>query len=359
MKDVIVGGIQQIGIGVTDLKEAWNWYISTFGMDCPIFQEEAEAKLMLPFTGGEIRARHAVLAYNLQSGGGFEIWQHKSRKPFFPDHEPEAGNIGILACKIKTGNVEKAFRFMAGKGINILGGLSESPGNRQTFFLKDPFGNIFQVVEAHDWFMKEKKPTGGVYGAVIGVSNIEKSRKVYSEILGYDDVVYDVTGTFPDFAGLPGGERILRRVLLRRSKPVLGPFSKLMGKSEIELLSAGNPSERKIYENRQWGDPGFIHICYDIKGMESLKYLCMEKGFPFVVDSRENSNGTSFDMGEAAGHFAYISDPDGILIEFVETHKIPIIKSLGWYLKLHKRDPKKKLPDWMLKTLRFSKVKKA
>ena len=33
-------------------------------------------------------------------------------------------------------------------------------------------------------------------------------------------------------------------------------------------------------------------------------------------------------MGEAAGHFSYIQDPDGTLIEFVETHKVPILKKL-------------------------------
>ena len=47
-------------------------------------------------------------------------------------------------------------------------------------------------------------------------------------------------------------------------------------------------------------------------------------------------------MGEAAGHFAYIEDPDGTLIEFVETLKIPIIKKLGWYINLEKRAPEKK-----------------
>ena len=69
-----------------------------------------------------------------------------------------------------------------------------------TFFIKDPYGNIFQLVEAADWFMNENKATGGSYGAIIGVSDIEKSRVVYSEILGYDEVVYDSTGIFPDLA---------------------------------------------------------------------------------------------------------------------------------------------------------------
>ena len=71
-----------------------------------------------------------------------------------------------------------------------------------TFFMKDPYGNIFQLVEATDWFRNEKKNTGGSYGAVIGVSDIEKSRVVYSDILGYDEVIYDTTGIFDDLVKL-------------------------------------------------------------------------------------------------------------------------------------------------------------
>ena len=53
MKGYKIGGIQQIGIGVKNLEEAWKWYIRMFGMDCRIFEDEAEAKLMLPYTGGK------------------------------------------------------------------------------------------------------------------------------------------------------------------------------------------------------------------------------------------------------------------------------------------------------------------
>lgn len=61
-------------------------------------------------------------------------------------------------------------------------------------------------------------------------------------------------------------------------------------------------------------------------------------------------------MGEAAGRFAYISDPDGTPVEFVETHRLPIIKKLGWYMNLVGRDPKKSLPLWMLKTMKWKRV---
>ena len=125
---------------------------------------------------------------------------------------------------------------------------------------------------------------------------------------------------------------------------------------EIELISTPVAGS-KIYEGRFWGDPGFIHICFDINGMDEFKKHCESKGYPFTVDSKQSHEGSSFDMGEAAGYFSYIADPDGVLIEFVETHKIPILKKFGIFLDLRKRDPKKTLPNLILRALRFSKVK--
>jgi catechol 2,3-dioxygenase-like lactoylglutathione lyase family enzyme len=357
MKGYVICGIQQIGIGVMNVEEAWKWYIRQFGMDCRIFEDEAEAKLMLPYTGGEPRSRHAVLALNLQSGGGFEIWQYKGREPVMIKEEIRIGDLGIIACKMKVKNIQETLLSFQKNGISVPAETSEDPSGRMTFFMKDPYGNIFQLVEATDWFMNENKNTGGSFGAVIGVSNIEKSRVIYSEILGYDEVIYDTTGIFSDLSGLPGGENEFRRLLLRRSVPFSGPFSKVLGNSVIELISATMNPGKKIYENRFWGDPGFIHLCYDIRGMDELKSFCKSKGFPFMVDSKKSHQGNSFDMGEAAGHFSYIEDPDGILIEFVETHKMPILKKLGLYFDMRKRDPDKSLPDWMLKALKFSRVK--
>jgi catechol 2,3-dioxygenase-like lactoylglutathione lyase family enzyme len=221
----------------------------------------------------------------------------------------------------------------------------------------DPYDNVFQIIESDNWFGNRKKHTGSVYGVMIGVTNIERSCKVYSEILGYDQVVFDHVGTFSDLKALNGGDGYFRRVLLRNSKPRPGAFGRLLGDSEIELVQALDRSPRKIYEGRFWGDLGFIHLCYDINGMEELNLACAERGFPFTVDSFAHHDGNSFDMGEAAGHFSYIEDPDGTLIEFVETHKLPIVKKLGLYLNLRKRNPNKHLPNWVLKSLRLSRVK--
>lgn len=280
-----------MGIGVTNVAEAWKWYINQFGMDCRIFEDEAVAKLMLPHTEGLPRSRYAVLALNLQSGGGFEIWQHTGREPLKIKEEIRIGDLGIIACKIKARNVQQTLKAFQDKGLGVPPEAVTDPEGKMTFFMKDPYGNIFQIVEAKDWFRDEKKNTGGSYGAVIGVSDVEKARVVYSDILGYDKVIYDATGVYNDLLGLPGGNKECRRVLLRRSEPFTGAFSKVLGQSEIELISTPEGPGKMIYEGRMWGDPGFIHLCYDMNGMDALRNFCESKGFPFTVDTKKTYAG--------------------------------------------------------------------
>jgi catechol 2,3-dioxygenase-like lactoylglutathione lyase family enzyme len=357
MKEYKICGIQQVGIGVKNLAEAWKGYFNLFGVDCKIFEDDSEAKLMLPFTGGKPWYRHAVLALNLQGGGGFEIWQYKGREPIDISEEIRLGDLGILACKIKAKNISAAYDFYQKSNTRLLGEPAEDPSGKKSFFLKDHYGNIFQIVEGEGWFMDEKKETGASHGILIGVSDIEKAGVVYSDILGYDEIVYDSTGIFPDLSKLPGGNQKFRRILLKNSVAFSGPFSKLLGPiSNIELLCPCDKPGKKIFEGRFWGDPGFIHLCFDIHGMDDLREYCKSKGHPFTVDSQKSNEGNSFDMGETAAHFSYIEDPDGTLIEFVETHKLVIMKKLGLHLNLKRRIPKP-LPDWLVKMLRFSRVK--
>jgi len=350
---IIISGIQQVGIGIPDVYDAWTWYRKYFGMDIPMFDEAAEANLMLPYTGGQPQQRHAILAYNIQGGGGMEIWQYKSRTPQAPGFNPLLGDLGIHITKIKAKDPEQVLSQFQNQKLDLIHStIQTSPDQQAHFMLRDPYGNIFQVIQWDDWFIQNNLPTGGPVGCLIGVSDIDKSLTLYRDILGYDKVIYDERGEFEDLKALSGGENRFRRVLLTHLEPRKGPFSKFFGKSTIELIQVLDRSPQKIFENRFWADLGFIHLCFDIQGMHELKQHCETQGFPFTVDS---SN--SFDMGEAAGHFSYIEDPDGTLIEFVETHKIPIIKKIGWFLDLRKRNPEKTLPNWMIQSLSFNRVK--
>ncbi len=356
MGKIIISGIQQLGIGVKNVYEAWSWYKKYFGIDIRVADETAPAEFMLPYTGGKPKNRHAVLAITLQGGGGFEIWNHKEFEPRPADFELQVGDLGIYAGKIKCKDPDKTYEWLKQNNQNLLGKVEVVEGRKQ-FILKDPYGNIFQVVPGVSWFREEKKMTGGAYGAILGCSDIEKSMDFYKSILGYDNVVYDKKGKFGDLAVLPGGDKELRRVLLTHSEPRKGPLSELFNESEMELVQVLDRQPRKIFENRFWGELGFIHLCFDIQGMDSLRALCKQKGYPFTVDTLEIFKEKSFDMGDAAGIFAYNEDPDGTLIEYVEAHKIPVSKKLGIYINVQKRDPEKPLPRWFLKSMRFLRAK--
>lgn len=345
-------GIQQIGIGNPDTPATFAWYRKHLGIDIQVFDEAAEAGLMLPYTGGEKRSRHAILAISIQGGGGLEIWQYTSRVPQAPAFQPEPGDLGIFIAKYKCKDITGTYSLLHSKDINFIGKPVPGPDGKEVLYFKDPHGNIGQLVNSPDWFTTTKWKTGGVYGATIGVSDMENSLAFYRNVLGYDTILYDETGSFADFELIPGGSGRFRRVLITHSEQRKGPFSKLLGTSQLELVQALDKTPRKIFENRFWGDLGYIHLCFDVVNMKALQRHCESRGHVFTVDSAK-----SFDMGEAAGHFAYIEDPDGTLIEFVETHKVPVVKKLNWYIDLNKRPKDKALPDWMLRALAFNRVK--
>jgi catechol 2,3-dioxygenase-like lactoylglutathione lyase family enzyme len=343
----IISGIQQIGIGNTSVYDTWEWYRKNLGMDLPVFDEAAEAALMLPYTEGEPRSRHAILALNMMGGGGAEIWQYTSRVGQPPAFDVQIGDLGLNIAKYKSKNISESHRIL--KANSPCTEITDYLKDRKHFYTRDPFGNYIEIVESDNWFQKKINHSGGVYGAIIGVTDMEKSMNFYRDILGYDFVLEDRQKTYPDF--IPGSQSSFRTVTLTHASPRKGAFSNLLGKSEIELVQCLDRTPNQIFKDRMWGDLGYIHLCFDIAGMDQLRSKCKDYGCPFTVDSGD------FDMGEAGGQFAYIEDPDGTLIEFVETHKVPILKKLNWYLHLKNRNPEKSLPRWMLKAMGLNRKK--
>ena len=352
MKEKVICGLQQVGIGVKDANESWKWYRENFGIDIPVVADEGVAERMLPYTGGKPQPRFAILAVSLQSGGGLEIWEPRGRELNYPPVQPRLGDLGIFIAKIKSRDVAATYGDFSKKGLRLLTAPCKSFAGINHFYMADPWDNILEIEEDSYIFVKSKTfTTGGTCGAVVGVSDMDRSIDFYGKVLGYDKVRADKTDAFDDMKGIPGGERRIRRVLLERSKPFEGPLSGLMGPSHIELVQAVSDPVVKIYENRYWGDPGYIQICFDVRNMDAVERDCKAAGHPFVCDS-----GVDFDMGDANGHFTYIEDPDGTLIEFVETFRIPVVKKIGFYLDFTKRDDHRQLPRWMLKALRFLRV---
>lgn len=348
MKNRYITGIQQIGVGTVDMTKSWDWYIAHFGTDVKVLEDDTVAERMLPYTGGKPQKRHACIAMNLQGGGGLEIWQYSDRKPVPAAFEISVGDLGIFAAKIKCSDVKTFHDELKSKCLDV-SDVSEMPDGSTCFYVIDLYGNCFQIVERQDVYIKQDILAGGVVGAMVGVSDMDSSVNFYKDVLGYERVIYDKVGVFDDWSGLPDGNQVYRRVLLASDDAADGAFSELLTKGTIELVQAKERTPRKIYENRFWGDPGFIQICYDVVDMRGLEKFCNENGCNFTVDSC--SGDETFNMGDASGHFTYIEDPDGTLIEFVETYKIPVAKRLGWFIDVKNRKNKRPLPKILFRIM--------
>jgi len=349
-----INGIQHIGVGVPNHADSWKWYRQNFGMDICFFDGAAEAPLMQIYTEGDVINKHAAMIANLHGGCAMEVVSPLSFTATDAKVKFELGDLGIFIASVKVDNLENAFEKFSSNGTNVLGAIEKSPIGEASFFITDPNGLLFQVHESKSWFIHPKsKNMGGPTGVTIGVSDIEKSLALYADILGYDKVLLDETGVFEDWKNIPGGHKKFRRVLLTQSNKPGGGFARLTGETYIELAQAIDYNLKKIYKGRLWGDTGFVHLGMDVRGMNELGKDLAEKGFGFTCNTDD-----ALTMGRSTRvHCTYIEDPDGTLIELIEVFKIPIIEKLGIFLNVEKRDPKKPLPDLMLKAMKFARIK--
>ncbi|MFN5910817.1 MAG: VOC family protein [Bacteroidota bacterium] len=346
-----INGIQHLGLGSDSFIENWKWLRTHFGFDVPMFDSVAEAELMKYYTENTVVNKRAAMILNLQGGCPVELIELRSRKPVQPAFEIRLGDLGIFAGKIKIdpAKLEKAKKKF--DGLNMSVSLSKQPHGGLSGFLTYGNGVHFQLIEGDRSFTKGPHETNGIAGCIIGCRSIEESKSYYA-LFGYDHVLYEGEGVYDDFKELPGGEKHLRRCLLGKSVPQTGGFAALAGETFIELVQMTEDTPRNMYEGRIWGDVGFVHLGMDVRGMGEIEKMLSSKGYPFKCDS---SNGLH--MGQTRVHCTYVEDPNGILIELIEVYKIPIMEKWNLFLNVEKRAPEKPLPNWMLKAMRFSRIK--
>ena len=150
----LISGIQQVGVGVDNVMEAWDWYRKNLGFDIPVVNAPGTAEKMLKYTGNKPQERHAIIAINLQGGGGLEIWQYLTRTPQHASFEIQAGDLGIFATKIKTNKIHEVFHDFKEKQIKLLSNIEIDPKGNKHFFFEDPYGNVFQMVDEKSVFVE-------------------------------------------------------------------------------------------------------------------------------------------------------------------------------------------------------------
>ncbi len=347
-----INGLQHIGVAVTDMDASLRFYRKFFGLDIPFFDSVQPAPLMDFYTRGKTITKRASMIMNLQGGCAIEVIRPTSFEPTQSKHKVVIGDLGIFITTVKCRDLKTAHDTCKEGGVKGITSMSKDPAGRETFYITDPDNNIWQYVSSDQWYSNGRHFSGGVVGCTTGVSDMDKALHLYKDVLGFDEVVFDKTSVFEDWKELPNGKENYRRVLLTQSAQPGGGFARVTGKTYIELVQALDRKPNYIFEDRIWADTGYAHIGFDVKGMKALGEDLRAAGYPFTCDS---SNALS--MGQTKVHCTYIHDYDRTLIEMIEVYKVPIVEKWGIFLNVEKRDPLKPLPDFMLKALRFSRIK--
>lgn len=350
MAGKLIYGIQQLGLGVADAEEAMKWYAKVLRLNIKIFDDSNEATYMAPYMGGVAHEKRAIMVMNAAGGSGLELWQYQDKTPASPAFDVLPGDIGINYAIIKSSDIQGAFRRLTDEGAAVISEVKRDSVGRSYFFVRDPYGNLIQISESSCFYTRSKSGMGGLIGCALGVSDIDESLAFYTDKLGYSEVEYDEVVTIESI-GVGSCSEKIRRVCLKAPGHSDGRFGKFLGESHIELIQRLDSPPRHIFENRHWGDLGYIHLCFEVYNLEEWVETCKDS-YPFTVLSDE-----SFAMGEANGRWGYLEDRDGILIEFVETCRIPIIKLLNWYNNLQEKSPEKPLAAWLVKALSLKRIR--
>lgn len=345
-----VHGIQHIGVAVSQMERSLIFYRKVFGMNIPFFDSIQAAPLMQVFTRQEVVTKRASMVMNLKGGSAMEIIQATSFTPRPMPADFLIGDLGIFALHMRAASLPEAKNLLQQQRVDFSDEVADPLGKGRVA-LKDPDGQFIIIVEDDQLFEPTTHPIGGVGGISIGVSDINTAKAFYA-LLGFDQVLYEGQANYDDLKGFPGGEQEVQRVILTTSQVAKGPFGAVIGYSLIELICTPQRIGQKIFRGRIWGDVGFVHIGLDVFDMRGLADVLAQKNIQFKCDSQ-----AALSMGKTQVHCAYVVDPDGILIELIEVYKIPLIEKWGIFLNVHGKKAGKALPNWLIRLLRFSRIK--
>lgn len=150
--------------------------------------------------------------------------------------EPDLSEIGIIGLKIKTRKIDTNFFMRRREDMFAQEKIWTKPLNRKHFHIHTE-NLLFQIIDSKDnFFAHFGKFNSGIEGAIIGVSDIQKSAEFYKNILGYNKVIFKEEGIFNDFKNIKGGDRKYKRMILQQSENQNFKYRYFLGNSEIELL---------------------------------------------------------------------------------------------------------------------------
>lgn len=227
-----------------------------------------------------LNRKSCIIADNT-TDGHIELIQTKELNNRYPI-DILFGDIGIYKIKVKTN--KNINHILNDKDINVL--------NYEYNIIQDLDKNIIELEYDNNISGTH------IYGFTIGVSDTEKSINFYKN-LNFKKIRTEISENgFKDTKFYNGGERNMIRTILKNNNTI------------IELIQVKEDNVKNIFENRYWGDIGYVHI-----GFQYEDEYFNNNNLVKTVDS-----GKDFHMGNLKLLFCYTEDPDKILVEFTRIY---------------------------------------
>jgi catechol 2,3-dioxygenase-like lactoylglutathione lyase family enzyme len=139
-----------------------------------------------------------------------------------------------------------------------------------------------------------------IHHVAILVSDLDRSLRFYSDVLGFDVV---------DKVDLVAGPEVSKGVGLDDTQLSLVHLKVGDGQTRIELLHYLYPKSRPIADDSQTNDIGVGHAAFEVAEIDSYYNTLKDKGVQFISKVQESSTGEKF---------CYFYDPDGAILEIIQ-----------------------------------------
>lgn len=317
----MINAFQYVGMGVWNAEETYAFYKRLFGFKLKLNDITTSSKELEPVVGTRETMR-MMMALNLKGGAVLEFVEHKS-SPIRPFPEDASyGHYGILEIGFGVRGIERVVEDFKARGVRFLTPICEldmGDGRHWRYaYLADPDGLRVQLVEdIQAGEPAARKPeVQGVIHVGIGVSNLKRSKAFYETALGFDRLVYACEGHMPEMDPLTGNPLEMKLAILERSAPVTGPVT-LLPAGTVKLFEVPRHQGMHIYKGRRWGDIGCMEFCMDVSDLKATVAEVQAKGAEVYLPPVDIDGGFG-----SKGKIAYILDPDGTMVEFLEVSTV-------------------------------------
>jgi catechol 2,3-dioxygenase-like lactoylglutathione lyase family enzyme len=297
-------GVHHVAIGVKNFDLMQSFYRDVLGIS-KVFVEfpEIEHKPLSELVRMPHVVFKGVMLFHPAGGMIVELVKMTNPVPRPVRNDFRYGDIGLNKIIIYVNELEH-FYIEYKDRINFCSKpkMAKVPGLGDYHFVycKDPEGNLIEFIANSN--VKTQTGYGGVYGAGIGVTDLERSMSFYQSKMAFDQVIIKphekFSGHVDEITGYKNTK--VRSCMLSSSQ----------GGGVIELFEAIKPRGRSIPFSTIWGDLGYLQVCLNGNDIIEIADYCRREGIEVIA-------GPNTADDDLAPSLVYLRDPDGLMLEYI------------------------------------------